>query len=279
MQVSKAPAKNMNLQFKLGELTIDKKEAEILLQNFGKDETPSVCLSSLLDRKKLDPNKVFQLSIETKNPQLASLAAKMEINGFKPIGKIKRTYKRSVRILDINKAETRAIDNVIETLLTSKTQRSVGAAMILHNLRHMDTRTLRNIAAQTVTFLAEQKEVFNGTETVFKGFKRDSTGYYTPKSKDEKTPRKDTYHASRMYAALREGAAYLIQTGMAQGEEFVTFGSEEKELDKNSMHLQRTVYRFKLTTEGLNLIRQWGDCKEYIIDYWKQQDNTALAAS
>ena len=58
-----------------------------------------------------------------------------------------------------------------------------------------------------------------------------------------------TYHSSPVYGALREGTAYLKQTGFIKVDEQIEFGSADKELKGTENHLQRKVYRLDLLSQ------------------------------
>ena len=70
-----------------------------------------------------------------------------------------------------------------------------------------------------------------------------------------------TYHSSPVYGALRDGTAYLKQTGFIKVEDSVEFGSADKKLKGTENHLQRKVYRLELTESGQVSGRHLGRCR------------------
>jgi hypothetical protein len=64
----------MNFKFKIGETALDNNEAKALLSAAGKDTAIVVDIADHVDPTMIDAKKLFSISVETKNPTLASLA-------------------------------------------------------------------------------------------------------------------------------------------------------------------------------------------------------------
>ena len=71
-----------------------------------------------------------------------------------------------------------------------------------------------------------------------------------------------------MYGALRDGTAFLKQTGFVKVEDSVEYGSADKKLTGTENHLQRKVYRLELTEAGSVLADTWGDLDKFILKFW-----------
>ena len=83
----------MNFTFKIGDTTLDNNEAKALLNAAGRKESIVVDIAEHVDPAMIDAKKLFLISVETKNPTLASLAAKFAIEGLETPKK--RTYTRT----------------------------------------------------------------------------------------------------------------------------------------------------------------------------------------
>ncbi len=69
----------MNFKFKIGDTTLDNNEAKALLSAAGRDASIVVDIAEHIDPAMIDSKKLFSISVETKNPTLASLAARFAI--------------------------------------------------------------------------------------------------------------------------------------------------------------------------------------------------------
>ena len=72
-------ANNMQVKFEIAGIQLKESEAKTLLSIGNEMPTVTVDLMDHVDSKLLDSSKLFNLSIEKKHPELASLAAKLAI--------------------------------------------------------------------------------------------------------------------------------------------------------------------------------------------------------
>lgn len=259
---------HMKIAFKLGNTTLDKAEANALMSTTGKEPTFEIDIAKHIDPSLIDAKKLFNLSVEKQLPKLATLAARFAIEGVKPT-KAKRAVTN--RIVDIvPNAVTDKPDEVIADLNQMTSLRSLGAAMILYNLRTRSMRTLRQIAVDTVNEIAFKGEV-SADSACFRGFLRDSEGGFKPLIQDGTIVRSECYHASPMYTMLRDGLTYLTQIGLVKTLKTIEYGSTEKRLNANSTQLRRAVYRVDLTDVGRETAEMWYDLSDYITTRWSQR--------
>lgn len=256
----------MNLEFSIGEMALDKSEATAILNATEGSPVIKIDISRHVDHKLIDAKKLFALSVEKKNPQLASLAAKLAING--PVKTERRRYMRTgKRALNALSVTQLTAEQAIEQITTNSSLKSLGAAMILTTCQSGEQLTLRQIATKTVNKLAYRGTI-SPDSSCFRGFRSDGEGNYKAVTQETGIKRTDCYHASPMYTALRDGLSFLVSSGMAIMEEAIAFGSEDKELDETSMALRRTVYKVKLTSAGYEAADSWGDVGNYINSQW-----------
>lgn len=235
----------------------------------NRDQPITVDLSSYLGGEMLDSNKLFNLSIETAQPALATLAAKIAIQKPPIQQKVIQLRKKSKTKGKRNKLSEApvskvSVDKAIEKLLTNKTLTNVGAVMVLISLTKRNNITLRQCATDQVNSLWLQD--IDSRSTVFNGFDR-VAGIFQPfVAKAQKGL--ITYHSSPVYNAMREGSKLLVRMGMVKATAEVQFGSTEKSLEGNMKTLRRTVYRFSLTDTGKKMLKNWDDADNFVFSYW-----------
>lgn len=261
----------MNFTFKIGDTTLDNNEAKALLNAAGRKESIVVDIAEHVDPAMIDAKKLFSISVETKNPTLASLAAKFAIEGIETPKK--RTYNRN----DANRLSriepTKVIttpDEAIEGLCKMGSLKSLGAAMILDGISDGSSRTLRQIATSCVNGMAYRGSVSPDSQC-FSGFCKDGDGHYRTLNQGPNVPRSACYHASPMYTAVRDGAQLLKEWGLIELKELIEFGSKDKELDENSQQLRRVVYAVSPTAMGQKVAREWGDIADFISHRWSSR--------
>ena len=253
----------MQVKFEIAGIQLKESEAKTLLSIGSTAPTVTVDLLDHVDVKLLDSGKLFNLSIEKKHPELATLAAKLAITG--PIKTPRRNVKRnSISELEVNKI---SLDEALDDLCTSSSLRNVGAAMILQTLANKEKATIRQIAVDQVNSLWDQ-DVSTKSE-LFLGFHR-SQGRFAPfVSKAKKGL--ITYHSSPLYGALRDGAAWLKQAGFLEVTAGTEFGSADKRLEGVERHLQRKVYSLSLTESGGVLADTWADISDFTVSFWNNR--------
>jgi hypothetical protein len=261
----------MNFTFKIGDTTLDNNEAKALLNAAGRKESIVVDIAEHVDPAMIDAKKLFSISVETKNPTLASLAAKFAIEG------VEAPKKRSYTRTDANRISRieikKIIDNpgeAIEDLCKVNNLKSLGAAMILDGISDGHSRTLRQIATSCVNSMAYRGSVSPDSQC-FMGFCKDGDGHYRTLNQGPNVPRSACYHASPVYTAVRDGAQLLKEWDLIELKELIEFGSQDKELDENSRQLRRVVYAVSPTAMGQKVAREWGDIADFISHRWSSR--------
>ena len=156
------------------------------------------------------------------------------------------------------------LDQALEELCSYKSLKNVGAAMLVHSLSFGKPCTIREIAVNQVNALWDRD--VDAQSELFAGFKRVQGQFMPFVAKPQKGLL--TYHSSPLYGALREGTAYLKQTGFIKVEEQIEFGSADRKLKGTENHLQRKVYRLDLSESGRVLADTWADVDEFILNFW-----------
>jgi hypothetical protein len=257
----------MNLEFTIGDLPLDKSEVSALFSVAEKQPTISVDITKHVDRALFDSKKLFNLSVQQRNPQLATLAAKLAI--YKP-AKPRRTYKRTghkaVNLQQVNPLST---DEALNMFLTSHSLKTTGAAMLMLMCSNGVKATLKETAT-TMANMLDHRLLDRGSDC-FRGFHRNEKGFLEATLQSPGVDRATCYHASPMYTSLRDGLCLLIRSGLATMEEKTSFGSEDKELSERAQLLRRKVYHVGLTETGNDVARSWGDIEDYIDNFWAKR--------
>ena len=261
----------MNFKFVIGDTALDNSEAKALLNAAGKKTAIVVDIAEHVDPAMIDAKKLFSISVETKNPRLASLAAKFAIEGIETPKK--RTYTRTEanRISRIEPKKTiNSSDEAIDELCKMGSLKAIGAAMILDGISEGQNKTLRQIATNCVNAIAYRGSV-SADSQCFMGFCKDGEGHYRTLNQGPNVPRSACYHASPMYTAIRDGAQLLKEWGLIELKELIEFGSKDKELDENSQQLRRVVYAVSPTEMGRMVAADWGDIFDFISHRWSSR--------
>lgn len=258
----------MNLTFKIGDTTLDNTEAKALLSASGKEPEIVVDIADHLDPTMFDAKKLFSMSVETKNPTLASLAARFAIEGINV--RKKRTYNRS----DANRLSRLSVkrtfsepDEAIDWLCGMTNLKGIGAAMILDGVKDGYSHTLRDIATKCINDMAYRGQVSPDSQC-FIGFCKNSDGLYQPLVQGPGVPRNSCYHSSAIYTAMRDGAQLLKESGLIDMSETIEFGSQDKATTENGRRLRRVVYSVRATAMGQRVAHEWGDIKDFIAHRW-----------
>ena len=260
----------MQILYKLGALDLDKHEVKTLLSH-ATDE-----ISITVDLKKhirgLDSKALFAEAVEAKDTRLATLAAKLAMEGgrkFNPARKrsYRKTGEKSVlhaKIIDQDPFES------LEEILSKNSLKNVGAAMILNSLEDGDRRSLREIAEDVVNHM--EKFSHNSPDDsprLFRGFEKTRHGFIALMKPQKKG--QCQYHHAPVYTALRDGLKYLATVGLVDIKSEKTYGALDKKKNNNAGHLHRNVYTIALSKGGMTLMRNWNDSDDYISGFWKQR--------
>jgi len=270
-QVIQTPS--MQFEFTLGQTKLNQDEAKALLAATEGSKTITIDILNHIDPKLVDSKKLFSLSVERKNPQLATLAARFAIEGVE-VTKRRRQYSEVQRISDIKPSRQigQASDAIAE-LNQMQSMKSLGASMILASLAKGQKRTLRQVAVSTVNELAFKGEV-SADSACFRGFMKDGDDNYKPVDKRPGIDRSECFHTSPVYTSLREGLSLLMEWGMVKTTKSVDFGSKDGRDEGNLKLLRRTVYNVELTELGIKAAEQWADINKFISHRWSQRVRT-----
>ena len=254
-------ANNMQVKFEIAGIQPKESEAKTLLSIGSEMPTVTVDLMDHVDKKLLDSSKLFNLSIEKQHPELATLAAKLAITSPSIKNRKQKRGRHTISQMEVKKI---TLDQALEELCTYKSLKNVGAAMIIHSLVNRKKLTIREIAVNQVNYLWDRD--VEAQSELFAGFKRVQGQFMPFVAKPQKGLL--TYHSSPVYGALREGTAYLKQTGFIKVDEKIEFGSADKKLKGTENHLQRKVYRLELSETGDVLADTWADIDTFILNFW-----------
>jgi hypothetical protein len=260
----------MDFTFKIGDAELTTGEAKALFQACG--NLPSICIdvANHIDPSLMDATKLFSISVKTKNPQLANLAAKFAIEGVRA-PKQRKARAQMVRISATKPTHPiRNAEEAIEKLCAAENLKSLGAGMILLMLKGKKKKTLRQIATQLVNQLAYKGEV-SADSDIFRGFAQDSEGHYRPIVKEPGNDRTVCYHASPIYTSLRDGCALLRDWDLLELHHTEEIGSVDKNLRGASSQLRRFVYQIELRSKGEEVADIWNDLDTYISHKWSQR--------
>lgn len=264
----------MKLSFKIGDTKLDEGEASALISTASNPSLPLVVdISDHVDPEMFNAKKLFNLSVESKNPVLAALAARFAIDGApsKKSSTGKRPYRKGTRISDLKQTVFFTDPGkVVEKLLEIKSTRAVGAAMILHGLSCGDNRSVRRLATSVVNKLALHPDLTSEC-ACFRGFEKDDEGFYRPLAKDPSLARNMLYHTSPTYTAMRDGAKLLREWGLISLEPIVEYGTIEKDDSNSGSQLRRTVYKISLTEMGKEVMSTWNDSLNFIATRWNRR--------
>jgi hypothetical protein len=257
----------MILEFTLGDLPLDKSEVSALFSVTDKQPTISVDITKHVDQALFDSKKLFNLSVQQRNPQLATLAAKLAI--YKP-AKPRRSYRKTgYKAANQQEVNPLSIDEALNMFMTNQSLKTTGAAMLLLMCSKGDKATLKQTAAAMVNMLDHR--LLTPSADCFRGFHRNEMGFYEPTLREPGVARSACYHTSPMYTALRDGLSLLVRSGLATMEEKTSVGSETKELVGQAQLLRRKVYHVGLTDTGIQVVHMWGDVEDYIDNFWTKR--------
>ncbi len=260
----------MNISYKLGNLELDKSEVKTLM-NFTEEEL-NITVDLKKHVRKVDSKALFARAIEDKDTRLATLAAKLAMEGgrkFNP--STKRTYRKTGEksVLHITVIDQDPFDSM-EEILSKRSLKNAGAAMILNSLEDGERRSMREIAEDCVNHLEEYGHNSpDDSPRLFKGFEKTKSGFVALLKAKRKGQKQ--YHHAPIYTALRDGLKYLACVGLVEIKTEKTHGPVGDNDDGNSAHLSRSVYTVALNKGGMKLMRNWNDSDAYISGFWRNR--------
>lgn len=261
---------NMAFQFLLGNTPIKQTEAAALLAATGEyGEGPiSIELTDIFDLRKIDSKRLFELSVQKQDQELASLAWKISIqkaadgkNLFQGT-KLAKTTRNGAHLKVLGEDVT--ADELIEKLNAHNSYWSAGAALILLHSSGGNWVTMKEIATDYVNRLWRNTGI-RETCVAFRGFSRNSkTGGWEPVDLSADVDRKNTFHVSPVYIGLREGLIWCRNHGLVEQQRGVSVGSTRNDVSPRADHMQRVFYKFRASDKGQAMVGAWGDIDDYI---------------
>lgn len=262
----------MNLHFRLQGTLLEPQEAAALLTAANKDsnEVPEIDLDKVINIGKLDSASLFKMSVETNNKDLASLAWKISVaqqdTDKKPVYK-----KAPTRVKKYETKAQRSVEELIEGVVSSMSYPCVGAAMLLQMTNENSSTTIRKTAVHYVNKMWEEGSLIkrphnSGKSKFFRGFKPTGDGW-VPVILQPGITRKDTFHVSPIYIALREGLVMGVHEGLFEQSSVISWGaSQNKESNTKPgvSKMSRVFYNITKTSKGSEMHSKWGDIDEYI---------------
>lgn len=256
----------MNFQFCFNGTPIEPHEAVALLEaSSDKDRTkPIIDISDLIDSKSLDANKLFELSVSNKNQELASLAWKISVQQ-------KQTKQNTVKaqvfetLLPASKEENTSLEDIIDYLNNTTNYAALGVALLLNATKQKEWVTLRETAIGVVNKILISKLHMKNSKFL-RGFEWDSNEtMYMPVDLSSGQKRRNTFHVSPLYIALREGLVYCKKHNLIEQKKMLSVGALYTKTNSPSADgTRRLYYKIKSSERGNNLVKLWADLDRYI---------------
>lgn len=256
----------MNFQFLLQGAPLDQKEAAALMTAAQKkgDSCFSIDLEKVIDVKVLDTKKLFDLAIEQKFPELASLAVRVSVAQNGPFWKAEKNDKKMIKKHRQHKQTSDSTpEDIIESLHKSSSYWAVGAASILLETGKQDWITMREIALNVARDLDKSRKMPKNS-ILYKGFTREN-GVLVPLDLNNFNERKTTFHVSPIYIGLREGLVWCVKHGLIEQKRSVATSAA----NINKSMMSRVYYRLKATDKAKEVRDLWGDLSTYIESFYK----------
>lgn len=255
----------MNFQFLLQGTPIEKEEAAALFKatRSSKDDCYPIDLEKVIDMKVIDSKKLFELAVEKKIPDLASLAFKVSLasNGSNSAPR-RRSANRNARRM--SKVRSSAPEEIIDLLNRTSSYWATGAASILLETSSTEWCTLREIAVSIVNTLDKQARIPRNS-VLFRGFIQTENGW-EPQDISDGVQRKDTYPVSPVYIGLREGLIWCVKNNLVEQKSLMSV-SPTQEGNKGTM--SRIFYKIKATESANEVVALWADLPNYIESFYR----------
>lgn len=255
---------NMSFQFLLDSTPIKQTEAIALLAATGDygDGPIAIELSKVFDLRKIDSKKLFELSVQKENPELASLAWKISVQ--QPSKTTKKLNSTGRGGANLKLVENPTTENLIEKLNSYNGYWSAGAALLLSRSANDEWTTLKEIATDYVNSLWDEALATENC-VAFRGFERDpQTNRWLPVDARTDVERKFSFHVSPVYIGLREGLLWCRNHDLINQKKGISVGSLRPDVPAKADHMQRIFYQVQATSKGRQLVSEWGDIEDYI---------------
>jgi hypothetical protein len=213
-------------------------------------------LATVLNLRKVDSAKLFKLSVERKSPELANLAYKISVSDAQdaPIATVKQIEVMAIQ---------RPLDQLLDGLHGSNGLWSVGAAMILSAASNGSWWTLRQVASYWVNNLEVSPK-----SVLFQGFEL-MNGVWEPRDYRTGVSRRETFHVSPVYIALRDALQWLMKNDLVERRSNISRGSRDENQTAQVKAMLRPFYSMQLNKRGKEMIEMWGDADQFILNSFK----------
>lgn len=284
-----------SLKFTYESTELNSEEAAALLSLANNKDDLVIDLSTVIKVNAKCATEMFSLAVKHKNPALASIAARLVINQEENVDR--RPNKRSQKeIISIQKKhrekfteskksalkallETRIdgpVENIINELLQRDSRWSAGVVSILTfapgktvNQGPKETVTLKELSV--IQNIALRRENLSPNSLAFQGFSFHGAYDVVPKDSPN-VNRSESFFTSPTYNALREGLIFCktndlveLSHGLSRGSLNAARGGEDSGA---AARLQRKFWQIKLSPKGEELIKQWGDSLDFLVNFW-----------
>ena len=260
----------MDIKFKYQGCTLENLEAIALMKAAKAPQPFEVDLGKLIDIKVIDSQKLFKLSVEQQNPALANLAFKLattEKKEFKVVVKAPTSAKVSKKQEPVTK--TQAVD-IVDYLNRKSCYRNAGATLLLHFCATTESRAIRDIAVEFANKCLSEYKI-DPRSVVFRGFTKTKTGLLEPIETHSAVIRRDSFHVSPLYIALRAGLTYCDNNGLLSIRQQYSNGSHSENASAKADLMRRMFYTFKLTGKGNEVKETWGDMEAYLVKFFNSR--------
>lgn len=257
----------MNFQFRLGGMPLETSEAMALLtMNSGSSKPPVIDLETLVGHVALDAGKLFEMAVSKQDQNLAALAWKVSVQQQnKTTSKKSQTPK--LKVIKSVHSDVKDLESIIEHLNNSSSYNALGVAMLLRAASKKEWITLRATAIQFANQMWSNsltKKGFATNSKMFRGFEF-TNGSLNPVDVSSGVERRNTFHVSPMYIALREGLLYCKQQNLVEQEKCVSIGAPyASNKSPQADSTRRIYYRIKASERGKELTSLWADLDRYI---------------
>lgn len=257
----------MNFQFRLGGVPLETSEAAALLNmSNGSSKAPVIDLETLIGHDALDAGKLFEMAVSKQDQSLASLAWKISIQQQNKTT-TKKPETPKLKVVRTAHSDLEDLEEIIEYLNNSSSYSAMGVAMLLRAASRKEWITLRATAIQFANQMWSSsltKKGFAMNSKMFRGFEF-TNGSLSPVDLSSGVERRNTFHVSPMYIALREGLIYCKQQNLVEQEKCVSVGAPyATKKSPQADSTRRIYYRIKASERGKELTSMWADLDRYI---------------
>ena len=284
------------LKFTYESTELNSEEAAALLSLANNTDDLTIDLSNVIKVNARSATEMFSLAVKHKNPQLASLAARLAISSdnvdrspkaktinlvsspIKKAKKFKAPTKNALKEVLERRIEG-PVENIINELLHRNSRWAAGVVSILtfapgktvNEGWQVETVTLKELAVEQN--IALRRERLAPESLAFKGFS--FKGAYDVIPNDgPKVERNESFFTSPTYNALREGLVFCKANGLVELSHGLSVGTNhpiDTQAGPPTAHLQRTFWQIKLSPKGEELIKQWGDSLDFLVNFWSSR--------